>query len=83
MANNYRNLMNLPQDELNNSLSLWISFKRIAVLEMEQIVLINGPNFVSSVGGNLGLFLGFSFFSTAIDVLEWLKNTLPKKVNRK
>jgi hypothetical protein len=29
-------------------------------------------NLMTSLGGNLGLFLGFSCFSTAVVILKWI-----------
>ena len=82
MVYTFRSLLDLPPAD-PNTLTLWISFKRIAILAKEQIYITNVNSFVSSVGGNLGLFLGFSFFSTAIDLLGWLRNKIAMRTTTK
>ena len=41
--------------------------------------LIDFSGFVSAVGGNLGLFLGFSFLGMLFSLYEYLENMLPSK----
>ena len=41
--------------------------------------LLDFPSFVSSVGGNLGLFLGFSFLGICFPILELIENIYVKK----
>ena len=38
--------------------------------------LIDFSGFVSAVGGNLGLFLGFSFLGMLFDLYDYIENSL-------
>ena len=42
--------------------------------------LIDFSGFVSAVGGNLGLFLGFSFLGMLFDLYEYIENSLSSKL---
>ena len=42
--------------------------------------LIDVPTFVGSIGGNLGLFLGFSFLGCMQDVFDTLKKLLSSRL---
>ena len=52
----------------------WFRFTYISprVEVQEERYIIGGTDFIGSVGGSLGLFLGFSFFSYASDLLEYI-----------
>ena len=41
-------------------------------------LLVDLPTFISSTGGNLGLFVGFSFMGILFSLYEWIE----KKVSR-
>ena len=43
--------------------------------------LIDFSGFVSAVGGNLGLFLGFSFLTMLFDLYDYIENSLSSKSN--
>ena len=44
----------------------------------EERYIIGGTDFIGSVGGSLGLFLGFSFFTYSSDLLEYIFQKLSK-----
>ena len=56
-----------------------ISFLKTEVDTSEEISLNKFPDFISSVGGNLGLFTGFSFLSALFVFVEWLHKCIGKK----
>ena len=43
--------------------------------------LIDFSGFVSAVGGNLGLFLGFSFLGMLFDLYGYIENSLSSKLS--
>ena len=45
--------------------------------------LVDLANFISSVGGNLGLFLGFSFMGILFSCYEWIRRVLIRSTARK
>ena len=46
-------------------------------------LLIDLPTFISSTGGNLGLFLGFSFMGMLFSLYEWIEQRfLGRNLNR-
>ena len=53
---------------------VWIGFDTSDLVTSEEIQLTSFPNFVSAVGGNLGLFVGFS----CLPLLLWLAEVLKK-----
>ena len=62
-------------------LRLLMQFPNDLVEISEEIIVFSDLDFLASVGGSLGLFLGFSFFnlgSTIIDIL-WNRNMIGKK----
>ena len=46
-------------------------------------VLVDGASFISAVGGNLGLFLGFSFLGLLFPLYEKAERTYRKSVNKR
>ena len=69
----FTNLINvtLPKDTKANTMLM--SFVKTEVDRSEEISLNNIPDFISSVGGNLGLFTGFSFLSAIITFIHWFE----------
>ena len=55
-----------------------LSFGSTTTVVAERTKLVTFPNFVSSVGGNLGLFVGFSFLATLFAIYEKFNNILTK-----
>ena len=46
-----------------------------AILEQEEIPILSSWGFISSCGGTLGLFLGFSFYGTIISIIDMIKES--------
>ena len=78
MNKEFTNMINItvPKDTKTNSMML--SFLKTEIDRSEEISLKNIPDFISSVGGNLGLFTGFSFLSALITLIDWLRR-IPMK----
>jgi hypothetical protein len=55
-----------------------LSFLKTDVDLSEEISLNNINDFISALGGNLGLFTGFSFLSVLLTLAEWSQK-LPSK----
>ena len=67
----YQSLYNLVPPENTTTITTFISFMTTDVTLSEEVKLNNFPDFLSSVGGNLGLFLGFSFLTLLRDMTEF------------
>jgi len=52
-----------------------MSYEDCDVTVSEEIHLTSLPDFISAVGGNLGLFVGFSFLPLLLKVIEVIRKT--------
>ena len=68
----YKKQVNVTVPDDMNTYSVMISFLKTEVDTSEEISLNTFPDFISSVGGNLGLFTGFSFLTALFVFVEWL-----------
>ena len=60
-------ITNLPPTDENSKLKVvTITYQEGVVLQSEHKRLVSVHNFISQIGGNLGLFLGFSCLSTIL-----------------
>ena len=62
------NMTARPED----SKTLAIAYTTTDTKVSERVHLIDGYSFISSVGGNLGLFIGFSFLSFLFEAYDWI-----------
>ena len=81
MNDAYKTMINVTRPNNTETYSALISFLKTDVDVSEEIQLHNVSSFISSVGGNLGLFIGFSFLSVLLKLFEFtrklqLKNNL-------
>ena len=75
----YKRQVNVTVPDDMNTYSVMISFLKTEVDTSEEISLNTFPDFISSVGGNLGLFTGFSFLTALFVFVEWLHKCIGKK----
>ena len=73
MVEYYKSLYKLVIPENITTYTAMVAFLTTDVNLSEEVKLSNFPDFLSSVGGNLGLFLGFSFLTLLRDMAEWAK----------
>jgi len=59
--------------------TFYLRYSTFVVEESREVLLYDLNSIVSAVGGSLGLFLGFSCFGTAVDLLTWLSNKISKR----
>jgi len=62
--------------ELGNFSYLALSYSTLFVKESKEVLLHDFNSIVSSIGGSLGLFLGFSCLGTAVALVNWLMDKL-------
>ena len=74
MAETYRKMVNITSPNNTDTYSVVIDFDTDEVDVSEQISLINLPDFVSSVGGNLGLFIGFSCLPVLLKIIQLIRD---------
>ena len=58
-------------ETMNNRTSLFINYPIMEVKVSQQVRILDTSSFISSVGGNLGLFIGFSFLDTFFAIYKW------------
>ena len=75
----YKKQVNVTVPDDMKTYSVMISFLKTEVDTSEEISLNTFPDFISSVGGNLGLFTGFSFLTALFVFVEWLHKCIGKK----
>lgn len=73
MGKAYKSLLNVTIPPNTKSYTTMIMFSKTDVHLSEEIRLNNISDFISSVGGNLGLFIGFSFLSMLLQLTEWAR----------
>ena len=73
MTNAYKDLYQMTTLPDTRTYAIVIGFPTTDVSLSEEIQLNNISDFISSVGGNLGLFIGFSFLSKLLELAEWYR----------
>ena len=74
----FLDVVNITVPNNTKSNTLCISFLKTDVDLSEEISLNNINDFISALGGNLGLFTGFSFLSVLLTLAE-LSQKFPSK----
>ena len=67
-----------PEEEVS---VVKVSFASTVTFVMERSKIVSLSNLISSVGGNLGLFVGFSVLTSLFTVYENLKKFLTRRYN--
>ena len=78
MHRHFKAAYNFTTPEGKATYTVFASFKTTDVNFSEEVKMSNVSDFVSSIGGNLGLFLGFSVLNLLKDMAEWA-NKIPFK----
>ena len=65
--------------EDGSSTTVIIQYSTTDISVTERTKLISGNSFVSSVGGNLGLFVGFSFMDSLFAIYNFIHERLTKR----
>ena len=74
MAEFYRHLIGIKKLNSTETYSVVINYETSDVVVSEEIHLTTLPDFISSVGGNLGLFIGFSCLPVLLKATEFFRN---------
>ena len=82
MNEDYKSWVNITTPPNITTLTVMIRFNKIDIDFSEEIQLNNIFDFISSVGGNLGLFIGFSFLSMLLTMVEWTQKIPFKRLFR-
>ena len=69
----FRDMLGISFPNGTKTYSVMLSFPTTNVDLTEEIVLNNISDFISAVGGNLGLFTGVSLLSILIQLVEWAR----------
>ena len=71
-----------PRPELKDRYVFFsYTFEMMERTEVKEYLVYDTIGMISSVGGTLGLFLGFSFFSLISDILDAIGTTLRRKID--
>ena len=73
-----KQMINITVPNNTKTFSMVISFLKTDIDLTEEISLYSFFHFISSVGGNLGLFTGFSVLATLLTFIEWLHKIITK-----
>ena len=65
------NTANMTFDALDNHTNLFINYPSMDIEVSQKVKILDASSFISSVGGNLGLFIGFSFLDTFFALYKW------------
>ena len=65
-------LLNLREEDFKCSVLLTVRYETLSIEENVESLVYDVANFLAAVGGNLGLFLGFSCLSVFLSVLNCL-----------
>merc|ERR1712150_39377 len=57
-------ISNITQKATEGSSNLFINYQSMEMKVSQKVRILNEASFISSVGGNLGLFIGFSFLDS-------------------
>ena len=68
---NLFNMANMTFDAKDNHTNLFINYPSMDIEVSQKVKILDASSFISSVGGNLGLFIGFSFLDTFFAVYKW------------
>ena len=72
------NMANMTFDTMDNRTILFFNYPSMDVEVSQKVQILDASSFISAVGGNLGLFIGFSFLDTLFAVYKWLCNRFTK-----
>ena len=71
MNNMLKTLLDVSVPNDTKTYSAMISFLKTEIDLSEEISLNQFSDLISSLGGNLGLFTGFSFLGVLLTLIEW------------
>ena len=75
MTEAYRDIVGIGKQNNTETYSVAINYATIDVDLSEEIQLTSFPDFISAVGGNLGLFVGFSLLPLLLKAAESIQKT--------
>jgi hypothetical protein len=75
MTQAYRQMVKITVPNNTDTYSVVLNFETTDVVLSEEIQLTTLPDFISSVGGNLGLFIGFSCLPLLLKATEFFRKS--------
>ena len=75
MTEAYREIVGIGRQNNTKTYSVAIKYETIDVNLSEEVQLTSFPDFISAVGGNLGLFVGFSLLPLLLKAAESIHKT--------
>ena len=82
MTEGYRRKTGIKRPNNTETYSVVINYDTSDVVVSEEIHLTTLPDFISSVGGNLGLFIGFSCLPVLLKATDYFCNfKITKTIN--
>ena len=65
-----RNVLGLPTQ--SNEITFWIEYQTMEIEKHDEVWILETYNFIGTVGGSLGLFIGFSYTGFLGQILDYL-----------
>ena len=75
MTESFREQAKIPRPNNTDTYSVVLNYEDVDVFVSEEIQLTTLPDFISSVGGNLGLFIGFSCLPVLLKATDLIRPT--------
>ena len=75
-SNDYDTDNDMYSDDYLKWRYVYIYYTTANVITYSSDLMIDFPGFISSTGGNMGLFLGFSFMGMLFSLYEWMEARL-------
>ena len=73
---NSQNMNESTQVGYSQQRSIYLYYTTADETTLSSEVLIDFAGFISAIGGNLGLFLGFSFMGMIFELYDWIEAKL-------
>ena len=74
-----KSFINIENNDKDNSRAILIYYSTAAIKVSTTSSLISLSSFISSIGGNLGLFVGFSFLSVFLLIYKFISRALYRR----
>ena len=66
-------IANMTFDTMVNRTIVFFNYHSMDVEVSQKVQILDASSFISAVGGNLGLFIGFSFLDTFFAAYKWFR----------
>ena len=80
MMKNLLEAYKIPISTSQESTLLFINYQSLDTEVSQRVKILDASSFIRAVGGNLGLFIGFSFLDSLLILCQWICNYLNSRL---